>query len=412
MLLRPPEDTLRDLDKIIIVCIFILVAAGLMAIYSATTALYTPEILKGNFAKQVLWFTIGVMIASAVVITPMKFFHKYAYWFYGIGLTLLVLVLFVGSGKGSHRWFVLGPLRLQPSEIAKIATILALARFAASEGVDLRRLKDVAIIFAIVLAPALLIIKEPDLGTAIVFLSLAIPMLFWAGLSPFIIFILLTPMITLVAAFNEVTFFIAMVLVIGTLVWLRARMWIIFAVFLVNIAVGVITPKVWEGMHDYQRDRIRTFVGFEEDLKGSGYQVNQAKVAIGSGGFWGKGWLHGTQTKLRFLPEQHTDFIFTVVGEEFGFFGVSLVMTVFLTLLLRALLIAGSVKSKFTALAVVGCVTAISVHVIVNIGMCVGVMPVTGIPLPFLSYGGSALWTNMVIVGLILNAGVRKFQYL
>jgi rod shape determining protein RodA len=392
------EEKLRDLDRIIVVCIFILVAAGLMAIYSATTAINTPAIIKDNFAKQVLWFTIGVMIASAIVITPMKFFYKYAYWFYGIGIVLLILVLFMGTGKGSHRWFGFGPLRVQPSEIAKIATILALSRFASSDTVDLRRIKDVAIVFAIVVVPALLIVKEPDLGTAIVFLSLAIPMLFWAGLSPFIIFLLLTPIISLVASFHEYSFFIAMALIIGTLLRLRTRMWIVFAVFIVNVTVGVITPKVWEGMHDYQRDRILTFVGVEEDLKGSGYQVNQAKVAIGSGGFWGKGWLHGTQTKLRFLPEQHTDFVFAVIGEEFGFFGVSLVMAVFLTL-------------QFTALVVVGCVTAISVHVIVNTGMCVGVMPVTGIPLPFLSYGGSALWTNMAIVGLILNAGVRRFQY-
>ncbi|MCG3119937.1 MAG: Peptidoglycan glycosyltransferase MrdB [bacterium] len=406
------EEKLRDLDKSIIICIFILVGFGLMAIYSATTAMNTPAILKDNFAKQVIWFTIGIMISSLMVMTPMKFFHKYAYWFYGIGVLLLILVLLVGTGKGSHRWLVLGPLRIQPSEIAKIATILTLSRFAASDGVDLRRIKDVAIMFAIVIVPALLIIKEPDLGTAIVFFALAIPMLFWAGLSPAIIFVLLTPVISLVASFSEYTFFIAMALVIGALFWLRARLWIIIAVFLVNLTVGVITPKVWEGMHDYQRDRILTFVGVEEDLKGSGYQVNQAKVAIGSGGFWGKGWLHGTQTQLRFLPEQHTDFVFTVVGEEFGFFGVSLVLAVFLTLLLRSLLIAGAVKSKFTALVVVGCVTALSVHVIVNIGMCVGVMPVTGIPLPFLSYGGSALWTNMAISGLILNAGVRKFQYL
>jgi rod shape determining protein RodA len=406
------EEKLRDLDKIIVVCVFILVAAGLMAIYSATTAINTPGILKDNFAKQVIWFTIGIMIASVTVMAPLKFFYKYSYWFYGIAVALLILVLFVGSGKGSHRWLAVGPLRVQPSEIAKIATILALARFAAAESADLRRIKDVAIMFAIVFVPALLIVKEPDLGTAIVFFSLSIPMLFWAGLSPFIIFLLITPVITLVASFHEYSFFIAMALIIGALVWLRARVWIIIGVFIVNVAVGVITPKVWEGMHGYQRDRILTFVGFEEDLKGAGYQVNQAKVAIGSGGFWGKGWLNGTQTKLRFLPEQHTDFIFTVVGEEFGFFGVSLVMAIFLTLLLRSLLIAGAAKSKFTALVAVGCVTVISVHVIVNVGMCVGVMPVTGIPLPFLSYGGSALWTNMVIIGLILNAGVRRFHYL
>jgi rod shape determining protein RodA len=412
MLLRPPPEKVRDLDKIIVVCILILVAVGLMAIYSATTAINTPELLKGNFAKQVIWFTIGVMIASVIVMAPMKFFYKYAYWFYSVGITLLVVVLFVGAGKGSHRWLVLGPLRLQPSEIAKIATILALARFAASETIDLRRLKDVVLMFAIVTVPGLLIIKQPDLGTAIVFFSLAMPMLFWAGLSPFIIFILLTPLMAALASFHEYSFFAVMALIVGTLVWRRTRLWIVLAVFVVNIGVGVVTPKVWEGMHGYQRDRILTFVGASEDPKGTGYQVNQSKVAIGAGGFWGKGWQRGTQTQLRFLPEQHTDFIFTVIGEEFGFFGVTLVIVVFLTLLLRALIIAASAKSKFTGLVVVGCVTAISVHVVINMGMCVGIMPVTGIPLPFLSYGGSSLWTNMAIAGLILNAGVRRFQYI
>jgi len=412
MLLRPQPEKLRDLDKIIIVCVFFLAAAGLMAIYSATTAINTPAMLKDNFAKQVLWFCIGVMIASAIAMMPMKVFHKYSYWLYGLGVVLLVLVLFIGAGKGSHRWLVFGPLRLQPSEIAKIATILAVARFASNDRVDMRRYQDVAVVFAIVLAPALLIVKEPDLGTAIVFLALAAPMLFWAGLSPFVIFILLTPLISLLSSFSEYAYFAAMLLIVGVLLWRRARPWIIIAVFLVNVSVGVVTPKVWEGMHGYQRNRILSFVGIDEDLRGVGYQVNQAKVAIGAGGFWGKGWLQGTQTKLRFLPEQHTDFIFTVVGEEFGFVGVMLVIIAFLTLLLRALLIAGAVRSKFAALVVVGCVTTIAVHVIVNMGMCVGVVPVTGIPLPFLSYGGSALWTNMILIGLIINAGMRKFQYL
>ncbi|MGH7457361.1 MAG: rod shape-determining protein RodA, partial [bacterium] len=289
---------------------------------------------------------------------------------------------------------------------------------------DLRRYKDIAIVFGIVLLPALLIIRQPDLGTAIVFCSLAVPMLFWAGLSPFIIFVLVAPFITLVSAFNLVSFAIAILLITGVLFLVRRpdfffkrnkkgrSGWVFLAVLLINITVGALTPKIWAGMHDYQRDRIRTFVGLQEDPKGAGYQVNQAKVAIGSGGFWGKGWLHGTQTKLRFLPEQHTDFIFTVIGEEFGFVGVVLIMLAFLTVLLRSLIIAGAVKSKFSTLVVIGCVTAISVHVIINIGMCVGIMPVTGLPLPFLSYGGSALWTNTVLVALVLNAGLRRFQYL
>jgi rod shape determining protein RodA len=408
----PSEQTLRDLDKIIVVCVLVLVSAGLLALYSATTAINTPAVLKANFAKQIIWFAVGIMIASIIVLTPMQFFYKYAYWFYGAGVLLLILVLFFGTGKGSHRWFVLGPLRLQPSELAKVATVLALARYAAEETRDLRRHKDIAVIFALVLGPALLIIKEPDLGTALVFFSLAVPMLFWAGVSPFVIFVLVAPIITLISAFNVYTFTAVILAITGVLLWQRRRLRVFLTVFLINIAVGALTPKLWEGLHDYQKTRILTFVGIEQDPKGTGYQVNQSKVAIGSGGFWGKGWLHGTQTKLRFLPEQHTDFIFTVVGEEFGFVGVTIVLAVFLTLLWRGLLIAATVKSKFTALVVVGCVTVIAVHVIINIGMSVGIMPVTGLPLPFLSYGGSALWTNMVLIALILNAGVRKFQYL
>jgi rod shape determining protein RodA len=408
----PYGRSLRDLDKIIVVCVLLLVGLGLLAIFSATTAINTPAFLKGNFAKQVIWFTIGIMIASAVVMTPMKSFYKFAYFFYAISLVLLILVLLVGTGKGAHRWFVLGPLRLQPSEIAKVATILAVARFASSESTDVRRHKDIAIVFALVLVPALLIVKEPDLGTAIVFFSLAIPMLFWAGLSPFLIFVITAPIITLVSAFNVYTFTAVILLITGVLIWRRSRLWVFLTIFLINITVGVLTPKLWGGLHEYQRTRILTFVGLQQDPKGTGYQVNQSKVAIGSGGFWGKGWRQGTQTKLRFLPEQHTDFIFSVVGEEFGFFGVTLVLVVFWTLLWRALVIAAAVKSKFTALVVVGCVTGISVHIIINTGMSVGIMPVTGLPLPFLSYGGSALWTNMVLIALILNAGVRRFQYL
>jgi rod shape determining protein RodA len=405
------EQTLRDLDKIVVVCVLILVFLGLVAIYSVTTAVHTPENLKDNFAKQIIWFAIGIMIASAIVITPMQSFYKHAYWLYGLGLFFLILVLFVGSGKGAHRWLAIGAVRFQPSEIAKVATILALARYITQEKTDLRSRKDIMIAFSIILIPALLIIKEPDLGTAIVFLALIIPMLFWAGLSPFIIFVVAAPVITLISAFNVYSFTVTILLITATLLWRRSRLWVFLTVFLVNITVGALTPKVWGGLRDYQRTRILTFVGIEQDPKGTGYQVNQSKVAIGSGGFWGKGWQEGTQTKLRFLPEQHTDFIFSVVGEEFGFVGVAIVLITFLILLWRGLLIAAAVKSRFTSLVVVGCVTVIAVHAIINIGMSVGIMPVTGIPLPFLSYGGSALWTNVILIGLILNAGIRRFQY-
>lgn len=401
----------KDIDKVVIICVLLLVTVGLMAIYSTTNSPTTSAAIRHSFAKQVIWILAGAMIASAVVLTPVKYLKGVAYSLYGVSVVLLILVLFFGSGKGVHRWFVLGPVHFQPAEVAKIATLLALARYLSDEVRDLRSLKDIGVCFAMVLVPTALILKEPDLGTAIVMASLLLPVLFWAGLSPFILFLVVSPIITLLSAFNVYTFGAAMILIIVVLLLSKRKLPVLLAVLVLNVGVGALTPSLWNRLKDYQKTRILTFVGLQQDPRGTGYQVAQSQVAIGSGGLWGKGWARGTQTKLRFLPEQHTDFIFSVVGEELGFWGVTLVLLTFFVLLWRALAIAVSAKNKFLTLMVVGCVTLIGVHVIVNTGMTVGIMPVTGIPLPFLSYGGSSLWTNMTLVGLILNAGLRRFQY-
>jgi len=388
------------------------VGIGLLAIYSAVSAYNIPEAIKNNFAKQVIWFVIGIAIMSAVVLLPMKFFYKRAYWLYGLSLLLLIAVLFVGGSKGVHRWFQFGSLKFQPSELAKIATILTFARFVSSNNCDLRQYRDLGIAFAIVFVPGLLIVKQPDLGTALVIFALIPPVMFWAGLSPFVIFVIVSPILTFISSFNYYTFFIAILLIGGVLYFTRRPLRTAILVLLLNITAGAFTPVIWNRLHDYQRTRVLTFVGLQQDPQGTGYQVNQSKVAIGSGSFFGKGWQKGSQTQLRFLPEQHTDFVFSVVGEEFGFFGVTVVLGLFLMLLVRALQIAAQTKSKFSSLVVIGCVTAIAFHAVINTGMTVGIAPVTGIPLPFLSYGGSALWTNMVLVGLILNVGMRRFEYL
>ncbi|MGH7494002.1 MAG: rod shape-determining protein RodA [bacterium] len=401
----------RELDKIIVVCVLILACSGLMAIYSATSMQEASEILQNNFSKQVIWLLLGVMAASAVILAPTKTLYDAAYGLYAVGVVLLVLVLFFGGGKGAHRWFIFGPVHFQPSEVAKIATILALARFLSAEGRDLSRVKDVALAFGFVALPAAFILRQPDLGTAITLLAIYLPIMFWAGLSPFVIFLVASPVLAVISAFHFYSFLAAMILIIGVLFLTKRRLSVLVSVFILNIFVGAITPSLWNRLHDYQRTRILIFLGLEQDPRGTGYQVAQSQVAIGSGEFWGKGWVQGTQTKLRFLPEQHTDFIFSVIGEEFGFFGVTIILLTFFTLLWRGLLIAGEVKNKFLSLIVVGCVSLIGVHVIINTGMTVGIMPVTGIPLPFLSYGGSSLLTNMILIGLILSASTRKFQY-
>lgn len=411
-MLNRTENDFRYFDKGIVFAMVLLVGIGLLAIYSAVTAYNTPEVLKGNFSKQVIWFTIGIGIMSAVILLPMKFFFKNAYWFYATGIVLLVAVLFFGGGKGAHRWFEFGSIKFQPSELAKIATIMAFGRFVSTDARNLSHYRDMIIAFAIVFVPGLLIAKQPDLGTALVIFSLIPPIMFWAGISPFFIFVMVSPVVTFISSFNYYTFLAAILAIGAVLYFSRRPMRTVLAVLLLNLTAGAFTPVLWNRLHDYQRTRVLTFIGLEQDPQGTGYQVNQSKVAIGSGAFFGKGWQEGSQTQLRFLPEQHTDFVFSVVGEEFGFLGVVVVLALFLLILIRALQIAAQTKSKFSSLVVVGCVTTIAFHVVINTGMTVGIAPVTGIPLPFLSYGGSALWTNMVLVGLILNVGMRRFEYL
>ncbi len=327
-------------------------------------------------------------------------------------MALLVLVLVAGRGQGNvHRWFIFGPLRFQPSELAKIATIFALAAYLSNDRRDLSRVRDVLTALGLALLPMALVAKEPDLGTALVFAAIVLPMMFWAGLSRFTLFLFAAPVITMAAAFTFWSFFAAMILLISVLLLSRRSMRVIVPNFLLNIAVGSVTKPLWNHLHDYQKNRILTFLGLKQDPRGLGYQVLQSKVAIGSGGLTGKGLTHGTQTQLRFLPEQHTDFIFSVIGEEGGFLAVMLVLIVFFILLWRSLNIAAECRNRFSGLVVLGAVVLIAFHVLVNMGMTVGIMPVTGLPLPFLSYGGSSMVSNMVLIGLILSAGRRRFEY-
>lgn len=410
-MLAASKDTWKELDKTIMVCVLLLVTAGMMALFSTAASEESPVLLRDDFSKQVLWFLIGIMVGSACFLMPSKILRNGAYWLYGLSLVLLVLVLFVGGGKGVHRWFILGPVRFQPSEIAKITTILALARYLSDDARDLRRFKDIVVGFAIAILPALLILKEPDLGTAIVLLALILPVFFWAGLSPFLVFLLVSPILVVASAFNIYTFAFIMILISGVLLLTRRKLPVLVLVFAGNVMLGAITPKLWDGLADYQKNRVLTFLGVQDDPRGAGYQVAQSQVAIGSGKFWGKGWTQGTQTKLRFLPEQHTDFIFSVIGEEFGFMGVALVLGAYYVLLWRSLQIAREVKSLFYSIVVIGCAVLIAVHIIVNVGMTVGLMPVTGIPLPFLSYGGSSMMLNMSLIGLILGAAGHRLQH-
>lgn len=401
----------RQLDLKLLTTIFALVVVGLIAIYSATHV-NEAQSETFRFTRQLVWVALGVIVLGVTALGPIRFFYKHAYSFYAISLLLLGAVLFFGTGAGATRWLTFGPAWIQPSELAKIGTLLALAKYLSHENRNLKNFREVVVAFILALTPFLLIMKQPDLGSALVFLAIILPMLHWAGLSPVVLFVLLAPAVSFICAFNYYSFLIVMI-IIGVVLFLLQRGLVFFLVnFAINIAVGIVTPIMWNSLKEYQQNRILTFLGLIKDPHGLGYQVIQSKVAIGSGGLTGKGFLDGTQTHLRFLPEQHTDFIFSVVGEEFGFIGAFLVLILFFYLIFKGITIAANVKSKFLSLLVFGGTIIFLFQVFVNVGMTLGIMPVTGLPLPFLSYGGSSLLSNLCIIGLMLNASRKRFEYM
>ncbi|MBN1352409.1 rod shape-determining protein RodA [candidate division KSB1 bacterium] len=398
----------QSIDYKILIATGILVVLGLIALYSAT-AHATTEQLKGNFLRQIWWVFIGIIMLLIILFTPNRIFRQVSYGYYAISVVLLILVLFIGKGRGSSRWIALGAFRFQPAEFAKIAVLMALARFLSpQDSIKINQWRQIVISFAIGLIPVALVVQQPDLGTSLVFVAILLPILYWAGLSPFTIFAIVAPIFCLIAAFHLVAFFLTMAAVVTILIFSGRRVIEIIAHFILNVSVGILTPFLWNNLHNYQQKRILTFLGLEVDPRGIGYQLIQSKVAIGSGGLWGKGFFKGTQTQLRFLPAQHTDFIISVIGEEIGFIGIAIVLGLFIFIFLKGIRNAASVHDKYTSILSVGSICVLAFHVIVNIGMSVGIMPITGLPLPFLSYGGSFLITSFILLGFILNASLQK----
>jgi rod shape determining protein RodA len=324
----------------------------------------------------------------------------------------LFLIFFIGKvGLGAERWLQLGPFSFQPSELAKLASVLAVARYISHEGTDLNNPKYFLIAGSFLVIPFAMIIRQPDLGTSMVFLAMALPMFYWAGLQLSNLLLIIVPFFVMLASFSFSTFLILMILLVGYLIYSRRTKIVFITVFLTNIIMGLLTPVLWNHLKPYQQNRIKIFLNPESDPRGAGYQIIQSKVAIGSGGSLGKGFMQGSQTQLRFLPEQHTDFIFAVIAEEFGFLGALTGLILFLILIIRNIQIAAMVRNKFNSIVIIGITTIIFFHVSVNLGMAVGLLPVTGLPLPFISYGGSSLVTNMIMIGIVLNFYKNRFEY-
>lgn len=386
-----------------------LVGIGLLAVYSATYDAGAGAI----FQRQLMWAGVGFLGMMAAALIPLKTIGRIAIPAYAVSLLILLIVLLLGkSVSGSKSWLGVGGLGGQPSEIAKVAAILALAAFLARSTTVISQPMHLFAALAFVLFPMGLVLAQPDLGTSLVFFAMVIPVLYWAGVDNFVLAAIISPVIVAVGALFGTTFFVASVTVSAVLLYLSRKNRFIAAVaFAVTLTVGLSVQYFFERMPSYQQKRVITFLNPEADPLGAGYNVLQAKVAIGSGGIFGKGYLKGTQTQLNFIPEQWTDFIFCVPGEEFGFFGASLVLILFGALLLHGIKIGSAAKNKFASIAAIGITAVFATHLFVNVGMSMGLMPVIGIPLPFLSYGGSALLANMVMSGLLMNFWANRKEY-
>ncbi len=398
---------MREFDLKLFLPVLLLSGIGLALIYSSTVHPLPPGGISKFTIKQIIWIGTGLILLVLTYVIPLRLNLALSYIYYSAVLLLLALLLLKGQG----RWIELGPFNLQPSELTKLVLILALSRYLSSERINLSRLRGFAPPLLLGILPALIILKQPDLGTSVLLLILPLPMLWWAGMDPHHLFFLYSVTLSLVCASHWMAWGAFVTLLIILLLHSSHSLLFKVGILLANLSVGVLTPLIWSNLQEYQRQRVIAFINPARDPFKTGYQIIQSKIAIGSGGIWGKGFMQGTQAKLFFLPAQHTDFVFSVAGEELGLWGCLFILGLYLLFLVEGIKIAYRVKNRFSSLVAVGIVTVFLVQIVVNVGVTLGVMPVTGLPLPFLSYGGSAMLVDMIMVGLLLAINSRRREY-
>jgi rod shape determining protein RodA len=402
----------RKWDWILLLLAAIAIGVGLLNIYSASSS---GTSFEGTFFhRQLSWLILSIPLAALIIFIPFQFYEKATYYVYILSILMLVMVLFLpGSRGGVHRWILLGSLRWQPSELAKVVTVLCISKYLVNKRPGDMNFSTMVHVALILLIPLVLILKEPDLGTSLVLLPLFFTMLFWVGMPPLYLFLVVTPVLSMVLSFSLLPWMILIIGICFLIYVFRDRVGGKLGIFLimVNLTMGIFTPIIWNQLEEYQQRRIISFVNPEKDPHGAGYHIIQSKIAVGSGGVLGKGFLHGTQKKLAFLPAHHTDFIFSIVAEEFGFIGGLLLLMIYFLIIYRTVILALNSSSRFASITAIGIATIWWFQVTVNIGMTIGIFPVTGLPLPFVSYGGSSLLVNCAMVALLLNFSWRQLEY-
>jgi rod shape determining protein RodA len=465
----------KGIDKTSIVLFLLLIIMGWINIYAAVFNEEHSGILdfSQRYGKQFLWIIASIILAVFIVVIDNRFYFFFSWFIYGTCMLLLILVVIFGKEiNGARSWFEFGAISLQPSELAKFSTALALASYLNNRRQDLTRLSIIITATAIILFPAFLTLLQPDMGSAIVYFSLFI-VLFREGMSPYIFVsgLLMVGLFFLTLLTNNFSLTIVLIIIAIILVWFATHKWklalfgtsiflfiagilflldhyviksignemvlfisvslsgiayafyfynkragsvLVIYLFLIGsiMYVNSVNYTVDHLLKPHQKERVDILLGFKSDLHGTGYNVNQSIISIGSGGLAGKGFLQGTQTKFKFVPKQSSDFIFCTVGEEWGFLGSGVVIGIYLFLLLRLITLAERQRSEFARIYGYCVVSILFIHVFLNVGMAIGIVPVIGIPLPFLSYGGSSLWGFTILLFIFLRLDASRTEYL
>lgn len=419
--MREPKGIFTNIDWFLVIMYLILVLMGWVNIYAAVYNEEHQSILdiSQKYGKQLLWIISSLVLAFIILTIDGKFYAAFSYPIYGVLVLMQIVVYLVAPEvNGARAWIEIGNFKLQPSEFAKFATNMALAKYLSTMDINVRDLKTKIIAGIMIAIPMGLILLQNDTGSALVFTAFIL-VLFREGLSgAILLFGVIAVVLSILALLIDKIFLVILICAAAFLLYLglrRTRKYLItvigvtIAAILLIFSVDFVFDNVLE---PHQQKRINVLLGKETDLKGAGYNVNQSMIAIGSGGFLGKGFLNGTQTKYDFVPEQSTDFIYCTVGEEWGFLGSSVVIVLFLVLLLRIVFIAERQRSDYSRIYGYGVASIIFFHLFVNVGMTIGLAPVIGIPLPFFSYGGSSLWSFTILLFIFIKLDAYRMQIL
>jgi rod shape determining protein RodA len=419
--LRNRESIIGNVDWLTVVLYFALVFIGWLSIYTSSGGEETGNIfnVSERYGKQLLWIGLSIILIILVLLIDAKFFSTFAFLFYAAMMLILIAVLFFGKTvAGSKSWFEIGSFAIQPAEFAKFTTALALAKFLSMLNVDMRNIRTPVISIILMVLPALLILFQNDTGSALVYAAFAI-VLFREGFSGIIIIfgLAMAMLFILTLLFGEIYIITSLLILLAIILIFfkktRKQYKSFITVFLMStVFVFSVNYAFQHVLEPHQKKRINVLLGIEQDLKGAGYNVNQSKIAIGSGGFSGKGFRKGMLTRNQFVPEQSTDFIFCTVGEEWGFIGALTVILLFLALLVRIIFMAERQRSRFSRIYGYGVASILFFHFAVNIGMTIGLAPVVGIPLPFFSYGGSSLWAFTILLFIFVKQDADRLKEL